>query len=149
MCSLKSNLRVSAHWFIRESAWRKSWQRRLNSSAPCTFQLRRCHPIIDWNIARMSSWNKSNYFFLPSPIMEIATRKNCSYLRQRRQSLLLHIPKQLVDGKLKAFVDVEFWHVDSYQDPAFPGGFGWRLVIFERRLIGTHRQVYFHSIDTF
>lgn len=29
MCSLKSNLRVSAHWFIRESASGQSWQRRL------------------------------------------------------------------------------------------------------------------------
>lgn len=74
MCSLKSNLRVSAHWFIRGNAARKTWQRRLNSSASCIFQPRRCHPI-DWNIARMSSWNKSNYFFLPSRIMEMITRK--------------------------------------------------------------------------
>lgn len=81
----------------------------------------------------------------------ISARKNGSYLRQRRQSLLLHVPEQLVDGKLQAFVDVELGHVDSYQDPAFPGRFGWGLVVFERRLIGTHRQVFFffHPIDTF
>lgn len=146
MCSLKSNLRVSAHWFIRESASGQSWQRRLAQLFSLACRKFNFAAVIQSSIGTsLGCHHEINQitFFLPSRIMEMITRKNGSYLWQRRQSLLLHVPEQLVDGKLEAFVDVELGHVYSYQDPAFPGRFRWRLVVFERRLIGTHRQVFF------
>lgn len=142
MCSLKSNLRVSAHWFAREPAFggkvgNAGWlnSSAVNSTSPPS--------SIGTSLGCHHEINQITFFSSVALFMEMITRKSGSYLRQRRQSLLLHIPEQLVDGKLQAFVNVELGHVDSYQDPAFPGRFGWGLVVFERRLIGTHRQVFF------
>jgi hypothetical protein len=102
---------------------------------------------IDRSVVECHHGSKSNYIFLSSSF-ECRKKQQIrlwffpfSHLRQRGEDLLLDVPEELVDGKLKTLVGVELGNEDTHEDPAFPWRFGWRLIVLESRLIDTHRAL--------
>lgn len=73
------------------------------------------------------------------------TTKLRSYLWQRRQTLLLDVPDDLIGRELQALVHVQLGHVDPHQEPPVPR-FGWRLVVEHHRI---HPDYFLHCFTYF